>query len=81
MGGLGCRQTIDDLIEQGELEAYHQGRSKWITAESVERHKTKLLAIARREDSAAPKPTPAHRRSRKLATSQAAAVEVARPSE
>ena len=70
MGGIGCRQTIDNLIKQGELEEYHQGRAKWVTAESVERYKAKRLAIARREDSA---PTPAHRRSRKSSPKPAAA--------
>jgi hypothetical protein len=46
-GGFGCRQTIYKLIQQGELEQYHQGRSTWITAQSVERLKAKLLALAR----------------------------------
>jgi hypothetical protein len=74
--GFGCRQTIDDKIQRGDLDAFKEGRSKKITAESVERYKAKLLAAARHPDSTAPKPS--HRRSRKQATSRPATAEVAR---
>jgi hypothetical protein len=52
MGGHGCRATVYNLIAQGELEKFNIGRAVWVTAESVERRKARLLAAARKPNGA-----------------------------